>query len=110
MKPEELRIGNWVYAFKTEWQIDATDFSSDKIFTYKPLPITPEWLEKFGLKIIKDHDEVELLDFYFIDGFPVLDLLFWEDNTLEDADDKIQIQYVHQLQNLYYVLTGKELG
>ncbi len=49
MKASDVRIGNWVHAFRTTWQIDCTDFrSEDLISTYEPIPLTEEWLLKFG--------------------------------------------------------------
>ena len=104
MEAKELRIGNLVYAFKTTWVIDQTDFVGDKISTYKPIPLTADWLLRFGF-------EQDI-------GFPIFSIdqyyIRIRDNFEFGIDEEgglhlSEIQYVHQLQNLYYALTGEEL-
>lgn len=72
------------------------DYYPDDIF---PIPITEEWLLKFG---------------FLFDGaafnnkirvFKIANAVVW--NPCEDVT--ATMQYVHQLQNLYFALTGKEL-
>ena len=70
----------------------------------KPIPLTEEWLLKFGYE--KDGE--------FFDNETRLN--FWTNkNTfngiLADWADKTigEVKYIHQLQNLYYALTGSEL-
>ena len=75
---------------------------------FKPIPLTEEWLFKFGFFTIKAGKLIDatLPNFRFslhksgnYDGF-----LFCEKNNII-----INIDYVHQLQNLYFALTNKEL-
>jgi len=74
--------------------------------SYRGVPITEEWLLRFGFTIKTKHDSfcdyilgkfvvgsIERGDFYLSDGFNI-------DTPLD---------YVHQLQNIYFCLTGKEL-
>ena len=66
----------------------------------EPIPLTEEWLLKFGF--VKD----KLTNFdYYKDDFEIhLPNYFkYKDSILN------KIKHVHQLQNLYHALTGKEL-
>lgn len=65
----------------------------------KPIPLTEEWLLKFGF---------DKIDFQFIKNgiklFPIRDLYYRGNFPI-----KSDIKYVHQLQNLHFALSGKEL-
>ena len=72
------------------------------------IPLTEEWLLKFGFNFVKStHDEAECYDYFY-------NLLY-----LNMANHSISINgkcvlsfipdYIHQLQNLYFALTGEEL-
>ena len=116
MKANELRIGNFVnYEGKSKC-INLKDFEN---FLYypsddrknEPIPITKEWLIKFGFVIDNDFDNT------FIDNTSLKDcVLIYDTNAkmfiIESDRDTIQfkhIKHVHQLQNLYFALTQKEL-
>ena len=100
MKASELRIGNWfieqTYAQITAQQIlDFYDYPLDDF--YKPIPLTEEWLIKFGFE--KAYETCyQYKDFILNDKFIMMDI-----------DITIQLKHVHQLQNLYFALTGEEL-
>lgn len=71
----------------------------------KPIPITEEWLLQFGF--IEDRKWKNL---WFKDGLG----LWWysEHQSVmlhKCKSDKIDYRYVHQLQNLFYTITGEEL-
>jgi len=68
--------------------------------TYKPILITEEWLLKFGFE--NDDDQR-----YFKNGIYLI--LYDEGCTILHNQIHINYFYVHQLQNLYFALTGKEL-
>lgn len=112
MKASELRIGNWI-EIKNSKGICTTvtestfDCNIDK--NYKAIPLTEEWLIKFdfdnnfkqfdfennGLKVIKDvHSDSWICYIGFLNQFNEICI----------------IKYVHQLQNLYFALTGGELN
>ena len=128
MKIQELRIGNKVsfkdtvveiagvsgivYSFGA---IDVTIFRGGKtemhdLKTLSPIPLTEDILLKSGFELSdRDWDywdpkeELSFCMSIFGDG------LFFsagEGITL----NKYPIEYVHQLQNMFYVITGKELG
>jgi hypothetical protein len=53
--PQELRIGNYLYdtetGFKGDFQVtagDILDIAKNGIQTFKPIPLSPEILEKCG--------------------------------------------------------------
>jgi len=113
MKPNELRIGNWVYCDidceEAEWEkvtICVDDYALFENYddSYKPIPLIPEWLERFGFD---KYDRFHRLwvdksnKYLFIDD---KDGFFYYDHGMEP-----KLKYVHQLQNLYFILTGKEL-
>jgi len=123
MKITELRIGNLVYwdipekigvphkvlLIKTN-SINTTPISlGDTINDYLPITLTEEWLLRFGFRKKSDHiylspnnDSLRLWGFAWnIEQFMIVG--GWiEINTPS-------IKYVHQLQNLYFALTGIEL-
>ena len=110
MEKNEMRIGNYIKT-KSEgiipiergWQIDEGEET-------EPIPLTEEWLLKFGFyfdlktdydgywKKYKEGFEIRIYKFedYFEYGWQL-------------GHDPIKIKYVHQLQNLYFSLTGEEL-
>lgn len=84
---------------------------------YSPIPLTPEWLTRFGLIPIEGrtgrysylNGNRNFGDWcYLSEGeLVVIDYTFETEQTVVEAKN---IQYVHQLQNLYYALTGSELS
>ena len=78
-----------------------------KNFHFKPIPLTEDWLLKFGF---------ELKGFYRLKVTSFLELC-WKphDNALNLQTEKngftedSKCKYVHELQNLYFALTGREL-
>lgn len=123
----EYRIGN-ILNYKDKYQSicrgEITNVSTDKVvFDHKhpikhhnlmPIPLTEEWLLKFGF--IKDDSGVEMDDPDYCEwyerDFPVIGTLCQSSDKeyLFDMEtDTLRIKYVHQLQNLYFALTGEEL-
>jgi hypothetical protein len=135
MKSEELRIGNRLYSDGVVVTIDGRsifDVWTDehlKIHTkYKPIPLTTEWLEKFGFYRIWHLNHFEFVnnqkdrnfDIEFVFRPEGNDGPFMVQMAVQPEPDYYQpstvnyiylphIKYVHQLQNLYYALTGEEL-
>lgn len=71
----------------------------------KPIELTEELLLKCGFeKRLSNYEEAECHD-YYLDGFKYIsNSCSW---YLHNCT--IKIEYVHQLQNLYFALTGEEL-
>ena len=114
MKKTELRIGNLINESNEVLRIGRwLLISSDKEIGWdvlkdediKPIPLTKEWLVKFGFEKHKTHSH------WLKEGF-VIDLVSLKNNKgyyLCDIDLLVKIEYVHQLQNLYFAITGEEL-
>lgn len=66
------------------------------------IKLTEEWLIKFGIKLMPESEYT--MNTYDIAGFKL-----WRTNGKFLFNDKIEIKYVHQLQNIYFALTNKEL-
>ena len=112
MKTSELRIGNYLnYQNSTEIAtvvlINEKHFdcrNEDEIFTpngnYEPIKLIFPWLMIFGFKEL----EKDYRTFFKKGKFKV---------ELSSSGNvyygKLYIGYVHQLQNLYFALTGNEL-
>jgi hypothetical protein len=116
MKAKELRIGNYVYS--NEWAIKS--YSVDgfiniikNIDNYKPIPLTEEWLVKFGFYYGESKEDgylwlkCKMGDMYvrpsYLGGF------YWGFDYNNEIHNQNNIKHVHQLQNLYFALTNKQL-
>ena len=126
IKAQELRIGNLVYnGFNeviTAQSVTELSIGGYNIETIKPIPLTQYWLDKFGFET--DYNDIEktkqsylLIDSY---GLIIKSYMSELDTTklclcvmeeyAEDTDElTVTIYYIHQLQNLYFALTGEEL-
>jgi len=139
MKVTDLRIGNYVYYEHTthivsgvhgnkvySWWVrdgepvieyEAKDISGtqvenpymDVVSQYEPIPLTEEWLIKLGFEKLTDsNDGFKNTTYTYTKGVSFivhfdgvrLSTNFWIGN---------EKHYVHQLQNLFYVLSGEEL-
>ena len=121
MKANELRLGNLINTQNGVEEICTIYIGSFitetcSSFEYcEPIPLTEEWLLKFGFKKIGTNDFYDDLyhfgngthnGFYFsLSGVAVVGWNDYYDHHQEVGD----CQYVHQLQNLYFALTGEEL-
>ena len=73
----------------------------------QPIPLTEEWLLKFGFENLSLTPK--------FDGSKCNFTFYWEVDEIvlrENYEDIFitRISYVHQLQNLYFALTGEELN
>lgn len=84
------------------------------IESFKPIPLTEEWLVKLGFeKVISNAVDfigrpMKIVDFN-LGSWTVNDEKGKYTFCVESALGLTDIQYVHQLQNLYFALTGTEL-
>lgn len=117
MKATELRIGNWVQTKQTEKQFQVTTSTFEVLSVvesqYKPIPLTEEWLKRFGFDKDEEYDEGGLVDYRWTLMYRSLEFVsFWNSEELNGVNQPqtgVDIEYVHQLQNLYFALTGEEL-
>lgn len=124
IEAKELRIGNFINLTKDDfksvkvWELDAFDIyesSETNCVDIQPIPLTEEWLVKLGGKVLEDdcyyfeltNDEilaVESSDFSY-GIYESID----DSNSGKGYSTYRLLESVHQLQNLYFELTGKEL-
>ena len=135
MKESDLRIGNYIYwdgvrvvcGFNNLGElsskcVDGSDHSYDDILYFKPIPLTEEWLVKFGFEKIthsKRRSEVHgwSAEFNIKNKLHLLETnknSNWGDkqnqyNVIGFSYNAVWIKYIHSLQNLYFALTGEEL-
>jgi hypothetical protein len=131
MKASELRIGNYVNVPNYEqcpFRIDAFEHCSEKFIkvaqevklngfevhpitwygdNLQPIPLTVEWLLKFGFEksglwtyVIELQGNLKLVYYLGEKGWSI---------GFKSYSDFSNLYYVHQLQNLYFALTGEEL-
>ena len=124
MKESELRIGNWVKVSDVKGPIQVSPLGEGLDFNFifiggnrevKPIPLTEEWLIKFGFyKNENGEPEIQTghergLSISMSDNpykYTAWHVLLTEFRYYPMND---RIEYVHQLQNLYHSLTGEEL-
>jgi hypothetical protein len=107
----DLRIGNYLYNDGVIVKIDARTifdiWDNNGLKKYKPIPLTTHLLEKCG--ITKKKNSEYTIDTYDFCGY---NLWYTEDETLRETleyydkkiflfDDKIKIEFLHDLQNLH---------
>jgi hypothetical protein len=122
MNAQELRIGNCVYQQDGQVRIiDGEDIHAMEMYPehslrFKPIPLTPEILEKCGFKtdiyLELANDDFALIYRREVKDKKWGDCLVFEGNGGYDYPGDIplwHIKYLHQLQNLYYALAGEEL-
>lgn len=74
-----------------------------------PIKITEELLLRFGAeKQLYENDEN---DYYLIIRHERFNIIYENEDCIfcEICDETFMLKYIHQLQNLYFTLTGKEL-
>ena len=118
MNPAELRIGNWINTIEGFAQVKAVSddgslatsimTGGDLLGWTTSIPLTEEWLFKFGF----DYD-TETKSWSLLTSLEKFDYLFEISNKYQEYFQPdfmaLDIVYVHQLQNLYFALTGNEL-
>lgn len=115
MKATELRIGNLIKNMFEETIVvgeicesHVTPKGSNNLYgisNCSPIPLTEEWLLKFGFE--RDWD-IETA-YPAFQGLKLSIFGTGKSNEFECNESELRIKYVHQLQNLYFALTGKEL-
>lgn len=124
MKSNELRIGNLVNNLNSTYDIKPYDFEEvnqegDMYWTIEPIPLTKEWLIRFGFEQqgsffdVNGHNidmAISPTDAKF--GVSIdegLDYFYFEYERSGLGDQIVKINHVHTLQNLYFALTDEEL-
>lgn len=129
MKANELRIGNLVNTSKgirscIDVMCDSVSFEDiecDILDNIEPIPLTEEWLLKFGANQHGNPDNIEDMYHFKLTNNSALYVCTQEGDIQYANTGKalylidgapygsFPCKYVHQLQNLYFALTGEEL-
>lgn len=124
IKANELRVGNWLLTDEDEmlqvneikqdfngYEYTITFITSDDMYhdsiisECNPIPLTEEILLKCGFVRL---DSVAYV-MPHIDRF-IFDMPIFEDGLFRYGVNHISIKSLHQIQNLYFALTGEELN
>jgi len=114
MKASELRIGNLVNHIRKGVivvGIMELDFVEKGVLDIEPIPLTEEWLVRFGFEFEKYTESIIANK----SDLALLTMVGWKYFTfttnLGNGKNEYckDIIYVHQLQNLFYSITGEEL-
>lgn len=112
MEANELRLGNYVKfphddkPLTVNLRIIQLQFNRETL--YDPIPLTADWLLKFGflhlgIGFVSSDD----LLFAYAGNDGKYEIFLYKE--AEEDFYLVHIEYVHQLQNLYFALTRKEL-
>lgn len=112
---EEIKGTASLYLIDNKWK----DTYGQWLTFLEPIPINEEWLLKFGF-IRQDNDidtwyQIEIKDGYYLEYFISMSytsLILIEVNNITGDNQFIlpnTPKFVHELQNIYYALTQKEL-
>lgn len=139
MEAKDLRIGNWVESdgnYITVFHIDRDDDRGRINYVgedqYNPIQLSPEILEKCGFEF-KEYEGITTLSDDFddpkedgttknwtlkipsssnIEGIRQFELVQFGNKNILFAHNwlRVPIHHLHQLQNLYFALTGTEIN
>ncbi len=114
MTSKELRIGNLILFRKetiiVNWQ-ELKWIQDGLTLGYEYIPLTEDWLLKFGFKLYPSGSYC--VDLFGTDNYLAVDVKYNKGFVYINIDDtslKIELEYVHQLQNLFFSLTNTELN
>jgi hypothetical protein len=117
MKATDLRLGNLIKKNNKIYEISSLFFvdlydgtireNYNNSYVIEPIQLTEEWLLKFGF-------EKTMSWTYVKDLVGNLQLVYYLGEKgwsigFNSYSDFSNLKYVHQIQNLYFALTGKEL-
>lgn len=127
LKANELRIGNYLNG--KQGHVTVTEIRKNNIVKIqdntssfyvgtclKPIPLTEEWLLKFDMEYADEFSNQRKL-YVKKHEYDISQITYSEKEGLMRLSNGEQkgtmliphIKYVHQLQNLYFALTGEEL-
>lgn len=106
----EFRLGNWVYSYVGtdcgDLPIPVRITKIEEGTAFVPIELTPEILEKAGFEKINHINGYSFWSFKKKGG---VSLAVYDRHTTFSGFHVQHTTYVHQLQNLYFALTGEEL-
>ena len=119
LKESDLRIGNFIKVISSTKTFDSfitqakgydivrIEEKSFNHWNYEPVVLNEEWILKFGFKRIEGNCERNYTNGVFHVFINSLNEVNF--NFFPNFEWYKKIKYVHELQNLYFALTGSEL-
>jgi hypothetical protein len=111
MDAKELRIGNCIFSHDVNMNVSIAAGGIEDVEKnperYNPIPLTPEILEKCGFERQVDENSEDC--FYIPISETFLEIRITDKTSWIGEVYLPETKYVHQLQNLYFALTGEEL-
>ena len=121
MKADDLRIGNWVkdikkgyvsiHGIEPNWDevwlnyCHGSGIYKKRIIEIEPIPLTEELLKKCGFDlVVKEGNQGEFRVYQLNEITYNTNHGWWWKHHLT-----VQPKYIHELQNLFFALTGEEL-
>ena len=121
MEAKELRIGNWITYCGKDIQIcgvsddpsilfniDGRVYPCTKFDELFPVNLTAEWLVRFGAEG-PDNETYSIM----IDDYTLSRIIYYNGKAIFSVRGEeigSELNFVHELQNLYFVLSGNELS
>ena len=112
MDARELRIGNYYYEASVKNKLVELRLDSHYLIealineiNLEPIPITKEWLVKFGFIYNVKYTQELVYEF----GNMQLAYNKTDGWYLGNEETELEIKSIHQLQNIYFFLYGNEL-
>ena len=109
MNANELMIGNYFIGYSNnfqQWELASFVWLFEGIEVDEIIrgfvPLNQDWLLKFGFEMYEFDNKAN--QFRFKER-----LIVYRDGFLYDYGTSVKLEYVHQLQNLYFSLTGNHL-
>ena len=119
----ELRVGNWVlldtghtlpqpHSIKPDDIAHIGNHTLPKTIIIEPIPLTPEILKKCGFHRCNNAWVMEGYEnkSYSAWDFSIWNIKYTDEYIYHSAEYDVVLTSLHQLQNLYFALTEKELN
>jgi hypothetical protein len=109
MEANELRIGNFIQydGLQRPSKVSIIDTTVTSTRTKaKPIPLTEEWLLNFGFEKDERNEYWFWKNCISVSVLGYIELLSFNKQSFKT---NLKLDYVHQLQNLYFALIGEEL-
>tara|TARA_R110001632_G_scaffold967_1_gene3858 strand:+ start:909 stop:1364 length:456 start_codon:yes stop_codon:yes gene_type:complete len=115
---KELRVGNFVVANDKGWAVGTIDWFKNEVVLYNmglpaiketfkadeihPIPVSNEWLESLS---VKNFFEERSYDYYY----DMNDKYLCQTDSNGQSEGIAECIYVHNLQNVWFILNNKDL-
>lgn len=111
MKLQEMRVGVFYYwnaeSKNYPMRVSANDFCNDNYLNFEPIPLTEEWLVKFGCSKIGINYQIKNISIWYSSYDKCYQIRYFLVGS--NVEKHINLEYVHTFQNVINTLTGEEI-